>query len=160
VYKVYQDSQEYFKMKISTRGRYGTRMLLDLAQHENGGRILLRDISLRQKISLSYLERLISPLVAGGIIRTTRGPNGGVSLAKRPEQIRLSEVIQVLEGSTAPVECVKDPMVCDRSGICATRDIWHELRKKTDSFLESITIKDLVERQNQKMKSDKSMYYI
>ncbi len=147
-------------MKISTKGRYGTRMLLDLAQHDNSERILLRDISLRQGISLNYLERLVSPLVAGGIIRTTRGPKGGISLAKRPEQIKLSEVIQVLEGSTAPVECVKDPKVCDRSDLCVTRDIWQELRKKTDSFLESITIKDLVKRQNQKMKSDKSMYYI
>ncbi|UCE97750.1 MAG: Rrf2 family transcriptional regulator [Dehalococcoidia bacterium] len=147
-------------MKISTRGRYGTRMLLDLAQHDNGERVLLRDISLRQGISLYYLERLISPLVVSGIIRTTRGPKGGVSLAKRPEKIKLSEVIRVLEGSTAPVECVKNPMVCDRSRLCATRDIWDELREKTDSFLESITIKDLVERQNQKMKSDKSMYYI
>ncbi|UCG54497.1 MAG: Rrf2 family transcriptional regulator [Dehalococcoidia bacterium] len=147
-------------MKISTRGRYGTRLLLDLAQHNDDERILLRDVSLRQDISLHYLERLINPLVAGGMIRTTRGPKGGVSLAKPPEQIKLSEVIQLLEGSTAPVECIEDPMICDRSGICATRDIWDELKKKTDSVLESITIKDLVERQTKKMKPEKRMYYI
>lgn len=147
-------------MKISTKGRYGTRLLLDLALHIDEERVLLKDIAQRQDISLLYLERLVSPLVAAGIVRTTRGPRGGVSLAKSPEQIKLSEVINLLEGSTAPVECINDPMVCDRSGICATRDIWDELKKKTDSVLESITIKDLVERQNQKIKPDKSMYYI
>lgn len=147
-------------MKVSTRGRYGTRLLLDLAQHLDSERILLRDIAARQDISLLYLERLVAPLVAGGIVRTTRGPKGGISLAKPPGQIKLSEVIQLLEGSTAPVECVNDPMVCDRSGICATRDIWYELKKKTDSILESVTIEDLVERQKQKIRAKKPMYYI
>ena len=147
-------------MKVSTRGRYGTRLLLDLAQHLDRNRVLLRDVAARQDISLLYLERLVAPLVAGGIVRTTRGPKGGISLAKPPGQIKLSEVIQLLEGSTAPVECVNDPMVCDRSGICATRDIWDELKKKTDSILESVTIEDLVERQKQKIKAKKPMYYI
>jgi len=147
-------------MKVSTRGRYGTRLLLDLAQHLDSERVLLRDVAARQDISLLYLERLVAPLVAGGIVRTTRGPKGGISLAKPPGQIKLSEVIQLLEGSTAPVECVNDPMVCNRSGICATRDIWDELKKKTDSILESVTIEDLVERQKQKIKAKKPMYYI
>jgi len=147
-------------MKVSTRGRYGTRLLLDLAQHLDSERVLLRDVAARQDISLLYLERLVAPLVAGGIVRTTRGPKGGISLAKPPGQIKLSEVIQLLEGSTAPVECVNNPMVCNRSGICATRDIWDELKKKTDSILESVTIEDLVERQKQKIKAKKPMYYI
>lgn len=147
-------------MKVSTKGRYGTRLLLDLAMHLDEERVLLRDVALRQDISLLYLERLIAPLVAAGIVRTTRGPKGGISLAKPPEQIKLSEVIQLLEGSTAPVECVNDPIVCNRSGICATRDIWSELKKKTDSLLESITIQGLAERQKQKMKAEKSMYHI
>jgi len=147
-------------MKVSTKGRYGIRLLLDLALHLDEERVLLRDVALRQDISLMYLEQLIAPLVAGGMVRTTRGPKGGVSLVKPPEQIKLREVIQLLEGSTAPVECVNDPMVCNRSGICATRDIWGELKKKTDSVLESITIHDLVERQKQKLEAEKSMYYI
>jgi len=147
-------------MKVSTKGRYGTRLLLDLALHHDEERVLLRDVALRQEISLLYLERLIAPLVAAGIVRTTRGPRGGVSLAKPPEQIKLSEVIQILEGSTAPTECVNDPLVCERSGTCATRDIWGELKQKTDSILESITIHDLVERQKQKVKAEKPMYYI
>ena len=147
-------------MKVSTKGRYGIRLLLDIALHLDEERVLLRDVALRQDISLMYLEQLIAPLIAGGMVRTTRGPKGGVSLARSPEHIRLSEVIQLLEGSTAPVECVNDPMACNRSGVCATRDIWDELKKKTDSVLESITIHDLVERQKQKLEAEKSMYYI
>ena len=147
-------------MKVSTKGQYGTRLLLDLAMHLDEERVLLRDIASRQDISLFYLERIIAPLVAAGLVRTTRGPKGGISLAKPPEQINLSEVIQLLEGSTAPVECVNDPMVCNRSGMCATRDIWGELKKQTDSMLESITIHDLVERQEKKFIAEKPMYFI
>jgi len=147
-------------VKVSTKGQYGTRLLLDLAMHLDEERVLLRDIASRQDISLFYLERIIAPLVAAGLVRTTRGPKGGISLAKPPEQINLSEVIQLLEGSTAPVECVNDPMVCNRSGMCATRDIWGELKKQTDSMLESITIHDLVERQEKKFKAETPMYFI
>lgn len=147
-------------MKLSTKGRYGTRLLLDLALHRDEERVLLRDIAQRQDISLLYLERLVAPLVTGGIVRTIRGPKGGISLAKPPEQIKLSEVIQLFEGSMAPVECVNDPAVCNRSGVCVTRDIWDELKKATDSVLESTTIQDLVERQKQKTQPEQPMYYI
>lgn len=149
-----------FKMKLSTKGRYGTRLLLDLALHQHEEPVLLRDIALRQDISLHYLEHLVTPLVAGGIVRTTRGPKGGISLVKPPEQVKLSDVIQLLEGSMAPVECVNDPTVCDRSGICVTRDIWDELKRATDSILESITIQDLIERHKQKTQPKQPMYHI
>lgn len=147
-------------MKLTTKGRYGTRLLLDLALHHHEEPVLLRDIARREDISLAYLEHLVAPLVAGGIVYTTRGPKGGISLAKPAEQIKLSDVIQLLEGSTAPVECVNDPTVCNRSGICVTRDIWDEIKKTTDRVLESVTIQDLVERHKQKMQSSKPMYYI
>jgi len=87
-------------MKLSTRGRYGTRALLELALHQGEGPILLKDIARRQQISVQYLEHLITPLIAGGILRSTRGARGGVSLTRSPEQIKLSEVVQLLEGST------------------------------------------------------------
>jgi len=148
------------EVKISTRGRYGTRLLLDLALHHHEEPVLLRDIARRQDISLAYLEHLVAPLVTGGILRTIRGPKGGISLVKPPEQIKLSDVIHLLEGSMAPVECVNDPTVCNRSGICVTRDIWNELKKTTDTVLESVTIQDLVERHKQKTQSAKPMYYI
>jgi len=147
-------------MKLSTRSQYGTRALLDLALHQNEEPVLLKDIAQRQQISLRYLEHLITPLIAGGIVRSTRGPKGGVSLAKSPEEIRLDEVIQYLEGSIAPVECVNNPEVCTRSELCATRDIWSELRKAINGVLGSTTLQDLVEMQKRKEHSEESMYYI
>ncbi len=139
-------------MKLSTRGRYGVRALLDLALHERKEPVLLKDIAQRQQISLSYLEHLISPLIAAGIVRSTRGPKGGVLLARPPERIRLSEVVQLLEGSTAPVECVDKPWVCARSESCVTRDVWGELKKAMNGVLESTTLQDLVDRHRDKEK--------
>ncbi len=147
-------------MKISTRGQYGTRALLELALHQGEGPVLLRDIAQRQQISLQYLEHLISPLIAGGIVRSTRGAKGGVSLARAPEEIRLSEVVRLLEGSVAPVECVDNPEACNRSELCVTRDIWGELKQAIDGVLESTTLKDLVERQKRKERPEAEMYYI
>ena len=147
-------------MKISTRGRYGTRALLELALHHEAGPIFLKDIAQRQEIPLEYLEHLIAPLIAGGIVRTTRGARGGVSLAKPPEEIKLSEVIQLLEGSVALVECVNNPGICSRSKLCVTRDIWGELKKAMDGILKSTTLQDLVERQRRKEQPEEVMYYI
>ncbi len=147
-------------MKLSTRGQYGTRALLELALHQGQGPVLLRDIAQRQQISLHYLEHLISPLIAGGIVRSTRGARGGVSLARAPEEIRLSEVVRLLEGSIAPVKCVDNPEACNRSELCVTRDIWGELKQAIDGVLESTTLKDLVERQRRKEQPKEAMYYI
>ena len=147
-------------MKLSTRSQYGTRALLDLALHQNDKPVLLKDIAQRQQIPLRYLEHLITPLIAGGIVRSTRGPRGGVSLAKSPEEIGLDEVIQYLEGSIAPVECVNNPDICNRSELCATRDIWSEVRKAIDGVLGSKTLQNLVEMQRGKEHSEESMYYI
>lgn len=144
-------------MKLSTKGRYGTRLLLDIALHLEEGRVPLKDIAHRQQISLPYLEHLITPLIEGGIIRSTRGIGGGVSLVKSPEEIRLSEVIGLLEGSLAPVKCVTDPAVCNRFEFCVTRDIWSELKMAMDGVLESTTLQDLIERQEKK---GQPMYHI
>ena len=147
-------------MKLSTRGRYGTRALLELALHQGEGPVLLKDIAHRQQISLRYLEHLMTPLIAGGIVRSTRGARGGVSLTKPPEEIRLSEVIQLLEGSVAPAECISNPGICTRSELCVTRDIWSELKKAMNGILESTTLQDLVERQKRKELPKETMYYI
>jgi Rrf2 family protein len=147
-------------VKLSTRGQYGTRALLELALRQGQGPVLLRDIAQRQQISLQYLEHLISPLIAGGVVRSTRGARGGVSLARAPEEIRLSEVVRLLEGSIAPVECVDNPEACNRSELCVTRDIWGELKQAIDGVLESTTLKDLVERQKRKKQPEAEMYYI
>jgi len=147
-------------MKLSTRGRYATRALLDLALHQGEGPALLKDIAQRQQISLRYLEHLITPLIAGGILRSTRGARGGVWLTKSPEEIRLSEVIQLVEGPLSVVECINNPEICSRSAFCVTRDVWSELKRAMNGVLESTTLQDLVERQRQKGQVGTTMYYI
>ena len=146
-------------MKLTTRTRYGTRALLDLAMHSQRKPVQLKEIANRQSISLHYLEHLITPLVAAGIIKSLRGSQGGVLLAKSPKEIRLSDVVELLEGSIAPVECTQSPEVCDRSKFCATRDIWGELAEAIKGVLEATTLQDLVERQQTK-KQPADMYSI
>ena len=147
-------------MKLSTRARYGTRALLDLALHSGEGAVLLKDIARRQEISLPYLEHLISPLVAAGIVKSTRGARGGILLLKPPAEIKLSEVLELLEGSMAPVDCVNNPKICPRSDLCVTRDIWSEMKKAMNGVLEATTLQDLVERQKGKNGPNHRMYYI
>ncbi len=137
-------------MKLSTRGRYTTRALLDLARHQKAGPIPLKDIARRQEISLHYLEHLVTPLIIAGIVRSSRGPAGGVRLVKPPHEIKLSEVIRLVEGSIVPVECVVNPEVCYRSELCVTREIWAELERAMSAVLESTTLQDLVKRQETK----------
>lgn len=137
-------------MKLSTRGRYGTRVLLDLALSGGKGPVPLKDIARRQQISLLYLEHLIAPLVAVGMIKSMRGARGGVWLAKSPQEIKLSEVVGLLEGSIVPVDCVNNPKSCPRSDSCVTRDVWYEMKKAMDAVLESKTLQDLVDMQKRK----------
>lgn len=137
-------------MKLSTRTRYGTKALLELALHWGEEPVLLKAIAQRQQIPLPYLEHLIGPLVQGGIVKSTRGRRGGVSLLKPPEEVILSEVIQLLEGSIIVVECVDNPESCSRSDLCVTHDIWDEVKEAISKVLECVTLQDLVERQKQK----------
>ncbi|HUV44645.1 MAG TPA: RrF2 family transcriptional regulator [Dehalococcoidales bacterium] len=142
-------------MKLTTRGQYATRALLDLALHQDDEPVLLRDIAHRQQFSQQYLEHLITPLIAAGIMTSTRGRKGGVSLGRLPEDIGLDEVIHLLEGSVEVVQCVGNPGVCHRSHLCAVRDVWEELKKAIDGVLQSITLRDLVERQKNKEQTAK-----
>ena len=137
-------------MRLSTKGRYGLRALLDLALHHNEGPILLKDIARRQEFSLPYLQHLIAPLIAAGVVKSTRGAGGGVSLLKPPSEIKLSEVVQPLEGCITPVDCVSNPALCQRSASCATRDVWGEIEDAMSQVLDSTTLQDLIERQKRK----------
>jgi len=137
-------------VKLSARARYGTKALLELALHWGEEPVLLKDVAQRQQIPLPYLEHLIGPLVGAGIVKSTRGARGGVSLLKPPEEVMLSEVIQLLEGSISPAECVDNPETCSRSNLCVTHDIWDEVKEAVSKVLESITLQDLVERRRQK----------
>ena len=147
-------------MKLSTRTRYGTRALLELALRKGEGPIFLKDIAKQQEISLPYLEHLIAPLIAGGVIRSTKGPKGGISLARNPEEIKLSEITQLLEGTVAPVECIDDPGACSRSSSCVTRDVWKEVSDAINGILTSITLEDMVNRRREKEGSFPPMYEI
>ena len=137
-------------MKLSTRTRYGTRALLDLARHQGNQPVQLKEIAGRQNISLPYLEHIITPLVGAGIVRSTRGVRGGLRLSRRPDELKLSEVVQLLEGVTTPVDCVNDPESCDRSDLCVTREVWGEIKTAIDNTLNSITLQDLMDREKRK----------
>jgi Rrf2 family cysteine metabolism transcriptional repressor len=137
-------------MRLSTKGRYGLRALLDMALHQDEGPVLLKDIARRQEFSLPYLQHLIAPLIAAGVVKSTRGAGGGVSLLKPPSEIRLSEVVQPLEGCITPVDCVNNPTLCHRSAFCVTRDIWAEMNDAMSEVLDSTTLQDLIDRQKRK----------
>jgi Rrf2 family transcriptional regulator, cysteine metabolism repressor len=147
-------------MKLSTRTRYGMRALLDLAINNTGSPIQLKDIAYRQQISLSYLEHLIIPLISAGILKSTRGAKGGIELAKKPESILLKDILEILEGPLAPVDCLKDENNCPRACSCATRDVWEDMKKAMENVLASSTLLDLVNRQKNKEVKQEPMYYI
>jgi Rrf2 family cysteine metabolism transcriptional repressor len=145
-------------MKLSTKGRYATRALLDIAQRYGKKPVLLKDVSARQDISLRYLDQIVSPLISAKILVSARGPKGGVMLAKPPDKIRLIDFIQILEGPVAPVEFVSNPGVCTRSVSCVARDVWSDLADAMCRVLESTTLQDLVER-DKKKNPDKGIAY-
>ena len=140
-------------MKLSTRGRYGVRLMLDLALHEGEGPVLLREIAKRQEISEKYLWQLINPLKAAGMINSLRGAHGGYILGKKPGEINLRQILTVLEGSLCLVDCVDNPSGCDRSPACISRDIWSEASKGILNVLESMTLAKMVEEHVKKSDS-------
>jgi len=148
-------------MKVSTRVRYGVRLMLELALNYGAGQIRLRDIAERQEVSEKYLEHLVAPLRASGLVRGMRGRHGGYVLTRRPSEIRLNEIHSALGGSLAPVECVDDPDVCSRERLCVAREVWCEVTDAMRKVLESTTLQDLVDRQHEKLHVEgQSMYYI
>ncbi len=137
-------------MKLSTRGRYSTRLMMELAIHFGEGPVLLKDISKAQDISLKYLGQLIIPLKIAGLIKSTRGSHGGYFLSRLPEKINLSEVIKAVEGPIAFSECVDSPDICYRSKTCAARDVWGEATRQFNDTLGSITLAEMLKRQEAK----------
>ncbi|HCJ11429.1 MAG TPA: Rrf2 family transcriptional regulator [Clostridiales bacterium] len=136
-------------MKLSTKGRYGVMACYDLACHHGDSPVPLKAIASRQGISPGYLEQLIGHLRRAGIVRSVRGPQGGYVLARSPDEITVGDIIRVLEGPIAPVECVsQDPgdfRHCGRTDGCVTRPVWEKLRDSMVRVLDSITLKDLLD---------------
>lgn len=142
-------------MKISTKGRYSLRMLLDLAEHANDGFIALKDIAQRQGISKKYLEQIVPILNKTDILKTNRGFQGGYMLAKTPDKYTIGMILRLTEGSLAPVACLdQDPIQCERSGECATLPIWQGLNKVINDYLDNITLQDVLDQQRERYSND------
>ncbi|MGN0407045.1 MAG: RrF2 family transcriptional regulator [Bacteroides sp.] len=138
-------------MKISTRGRYALRMMLDLAVNYNGEPIRLKDISKRQGISDKYLEQIISILNKAGFVKSIRGPQGGYRLTKEPKDYTVGMILRLTEGSLAPVSCLDDEVnECERQNECATLLLWQKLNDAIKGVVDGITLADLVTWQMQK----------
>jgi Rrf2 family iron-sulfur cluster assembly transcriptional regulator len=131
-------------MKFSTKTRYGTRLILDMAQHYGQGAIQLGEIANRQNISLKYLEQIIRPLKKARYVKSFRGAKGGHMLTRPPEEITVGEVVAVLEGGKTLVRCQNDPEKCDRVNSCLTRYLWMEAADAMYQRLSSITFADLM----------------
>jgi Rrf2 family protein len=134
-------------MKISTRTRYGLRMMLEIALNYGGRPVLLRQIARNQGISEKYLGQLVIPLKAGELLVSERGAKGGYRLTKPPAKIKLSEIVEALEGPVNIVECVGDSASCRRSAQCVTRGLWQKLNRQISETLAGLTLADLVRKQ-------------
>ncbi len=149
-------------MKLSTRGRYGLRAMVDLAIHYNEGSVLLKDVARRQMVSLKYLEQLVTPLRAAGLVLGVRGARGGYRLSNPPEEVYISTILQALEGSLAPVECSHDNHPCRLVRRCATHELWDEVHDAISNILENRSLADVANRQLElhAQNSQENMYYI
>ena len=134
-------------MKISTKGRYALRMLLDLAEHQKDGYVTLKDIARRQNISKKYLEQIVLTLNRSDILNTSRGYQGGYRLSQTPDQYTVGMILRLTEGDLAPVACVtQNPIKCERSTICATLPVWQGLYQIIHEYLDSITLQTILDQ--------------
>ena len=139
-------------MRVSTKGRYALRLMLDLAMHNTGSPVSLKDIAERQGISDKYLEQIISILNKAGYVRSVRGAQGGYSLRKKPEEYTVGMILRLTEGSLSPVACVygDNPVDCDREADCVTVLVWRRLSEAINDVVDNITLADLVDWSLQK----------
>ncbi|MGM0365157.1 MAG: RrF2 family transcriptional regulator [Actinomycetota bacterium] len=147
-------------IRITTKGRYGTRLMLELALNYGKGLTLLKDIARRQSISEGYLEQIIPSLKAAGLVKSYRGAYGGYKLARKPSGISMREIITALEGPLSLVDCVSQPRACDKTGACAVRELWCDMSEKITAALDSENLESLAKKHRSKQKSQPSMYHI
>ena len=140
------------KMKISTKGRYALRLLLDLAVYNTGEPISLKDVARRQQISEKYLEQIISLLNKAGFVRSIRGAQGGYMLAKAPSEYTVGMILRLTEGSMAPVACLDEGAEeCERCDTCETLQVWRDLYDAVNQVIDNVTVADLVEKHRMRM---------
>ncbi len=133
-------------MKISTKGRYALRLMLDLALQPAGRAVPLRDVARRQDVSDKYLEQIVTQLSRGGLVHGIRGAAGGYFLTRSPEEYTVGEILRQMEGDLAPVSCVSGGECCRRADHCAAQEVWREIQAAVDGVVDRITLGDLVER--------------
>ena len=137
-------------MKISTKGRYAVRMLLDLAEHGGDGYVALKDIAKRQEISKKYLEQIVAILNKSDILKTSRGFQGGYKLAQTPDKYTVGMILRLTEGTLAPVSCLEqEPNQCERCAECPTLFVWEGLNKLISEYLDGITLQDILDKQKE-----------
>lgn len=137
-------------MKISTKGRYALRMMLDLAEHQGDGYIALKEIAERQNVSKKYLEQIVPVLNKSNILKTNRGFQGGYRLSKQPKDYTVGDILRLTEGDLAPVACAaQNPVECNRSMTCPTLPVWQGLCKVINEYLDSITLQDIIDKQHE-----------
>lgn len=135
-------------MKVSTKGRYAIRVMLDLALNNTGEYIPLKEVAERQGITLKYLEQIIILLKRAGYLKSTRGNGGGYKLAKKPQDYTIGDIIRTTEGSLAPISCLEDEVNdCERSSICPTLEFWQGLYDVVTNYVDSVTLQDLLDKQ-------------
>ncbi|MCI9402315.1 MAG: Rrf2 family transcriptional regulator [Oscillospiraceae bacterium] len=137
-------------MKISTKGRYALRLMLDIALTGSEEPVPLRDVAERQDISNKYLEQIVTQLSRAGLVRSVRGMGGGYLLTRRPEEFTVGEILRALEGSLAPVSCAEDPACCCRADQCVTQEVWEKIQAAVNGVVDNITLADLVKRYDEK----------
>ena len=139
-------------MKISTKGRYALRLMIDLAKNYDGKYITLKEVSKRQEISIKYLEQITTQLCRAEYLISVRGPKGGYKLAKEPKNYTAGDILRVTEGSLAPIACLEDEKnSCTRCGACATLEFWKGLYKVIEDYVNSITLEDLIKNSDENL---------
>ena len=133
-------------MKISTKGRYALRLMLELSLADEGQPLSLRDVAKRQQLSDKYLEQIVTPLVKAGLVRSVRGAGGGYLLTRAPEDYTAGDILRPLEGDLAPVECATDGDFCPHCSDCATVELWQEIYRAVSQVVDGVTLADLVAR--------------
>lgn len=133
-------------MKISTKGRYALRLMLDIAGHGGENPVRIRDIAARQEISVKYLEQIVAMLARAGFLKSVRGPQGGYRLVRKPEEYTAGSILRLTEGSLAPVECLEGPEnECPRASSCATLRLWKKLDDAVKDVVDHHTLADLMD---------------
>ena len=148
-------------VKISTKGRYGLRMMIDIAMNQQEGPVSVRDIARRQSLSDKYLEQIITSANKAGLLKSIRGAGGGYQLARPAKEISVGQILRAMEGSLSPVACVREaadaPAVCQNAGECATYELWRDIKAAVDQVVDGRTLQDIIDNFTRKNNDDTSV---